>query len=59
MVLLLQVTVPYDDNASLQVESVDPNQISDDMLPMPDERLDLKSNTLPELANPEGVAKSR
>ena len=47
---LLQVIVPYDDNIPLQTESVDPKRISKDMLPIPGERLDLKSNTLPELS---------
>lgn len=55
---LLQVTVPYDDNAQLQVESVHPNQIPQDMLPMPDERLNLKTETLPRLRDPEEFAAS-
>ena len=56
---LLQVTVPYDDNMPLPPESVDPKQIPSDMLPMPGERLDLKSDTLPQLNNPEDLAKSK
>ena len=56
---LFQVTDPFDDNAPPQTVSVAPNQISGDMLPIPGERLDLKSDTLPQLNNPEDLAKSK
>ena len=55
---LLQVTVPDDDNTPLKIEPVDPNQISDDMLPMPDERLNLKTETLPILRDSKEFAVS-
>ena len=47
---LTQVTVSYNDNAPIQTQPVDPNRISKDMLPVPDERLDLKSDIFPELS---------
>ena len=56
---LLQSTVPYEDQIPLQVEPIQPNQISEDMLPTTGERLDLKTNTLPVLSNSEEVAISR
>ena len=40
---LFQVIVPYDNQSPLQIEPVQSNQISKDMLPMPGERLDLKT----------------
>ena len=55
---LLQVTVPYDDNTQLQIVFVHPNQIPQDMLPMPDERLNLKTETLPRLRDPKEFAVS-
>ena len=56
---LLQVIDPYDDQTPIQVLPVAPNQISENMLPLPGERLDLKTDTLPELSNAKEVAKSR
>ena len=56
---LFQVTDPSDDNAPPQTVPVAPNQISGDMLPIPGERLDLKSNALPKLSNSEDLARSR
>lgn len=55
---LLQVTVSYDDNTKPQVMSIHPDQISQDMLPMPDERLNLKAETLPRLRDPKELAVS-
>ena len=40
---LFQVIAPYDDQTPLQIESIQPDQISEDMLPVPGERLDLKT----------------
>ena len=40
---LFQVIAPYDNQSQLRIESVQSNQISEDMLPMPGERLDLKT----------------
>ena len=55
---LVQVLVPYNDQTLLQIDSIQPDQISEDMLPIPGERLDLKTDTLPVLiAVPEEVAK--
>ena len=56
---LLQEIVPYDDQTQPQLERIQPDQISEDMLPMPGERLDLKTDTLPALRCSEEVAKSR
>ena len=55
---LLQVTVPYGDNTELQIISVNPDQIPQDMLPMPDERLNLQTETLPRLRDPKEFAVS-
>lgn len=55
---LIQVTVPYDDSTQLQIVSVQPNQIPQDMLPMPDECLNLKTETLPKLRDPKEFAVS-
>ena len=56
---LLQATVPYEDQIPLRIEPIQPNQISEDMLPTAGERLDLKTNTLPALSSSEEIAKSR
>lgn len=40
---LFQAVVPYEDQSPLRIEPVQPNQISEDMLPVPGERLDLKT----------------
>ena len=55
---LLQVTAPYDDNTQPQIVSVQPNQIPQDMLPMPDERLNIETETLPRLSDPKEFAVS-
>ena len=54
---LIQVKVPYDQHASVQVDFIQSNQISEDMLPMPGERLDLEIETLPEPRDSEEIAK--
>ena len=56
---LLQATVPYEDQIPLRIEPIQPNQVSEDMLPTAGERLDLKTNTLPALSSSEEIAKSR
>ena len=56
---LLQATVPYEDQIPLRIEPIQPNPISEDMLPTTGERLDLKTDTLPVLSNSEEVAISR
>lgn len=40
---LLQVIVPYDDQIPLRTEPIQPNQISEEMLPIPGERLNFKT----------------
>ena len=54
---LLQETIPYDDQTQPRMESIQPDQISEDMLPMPGECLDLEIETLPELRDSEEIAK--
>ena len=56
---LLQEIVPYDDQIQPQMEPIRPDQISEDMLPMPGERLDLEIETLPVLSDAEEIAKLR
>ncbi len=43
----IQVRVPYDKHASHQIDWTQSNQISEDMLPIPGECLDLESDTSP------------
>ena len=43
----IQVRVPYDKHASHQIDFTQSNQISEDMLPIPGECLDLESTTSP------------
>ena len=40
--ILFQVTAPYDNQSPLLIEPVESNQIPEDMLPVPGERLNLK-----------------
>ena len=56
---LVQAIVPYDSQTEIQFDSIPPDQISEDMLPIPGERLNLKTNTLPVLSSPEEIAKFR
>ena len=56
--LLCQIRVPHDDPTQSPLEVIHPNDISEDMLPLPGERLGLKTNTLPALSNPEEMASS-
>ena len=51
---VLQAIVPYDN----QTDFIQPDRITEDMLPIPGERLDLKTNTLPTLSSPEEIVKS-
>ena len=55
---LLQEIIPYDDQTQPWMEPIQPDQISEDMLPMPGECLDLEIETLPVLNNSEEIAKS-
>ena len=56
---LLQVIAPYSNQTPLRIEPIQPNEISEDMLPMSGERLDLKTDTLPLLSSSEEMAKAR
>ena len=56
---LLQEIIPYDDQTQPRMEPIEPDQISEDMLPMPGECLNLETKTLPALSNSEEVAKSK
>ena len=55
---LLQEIILYDDQTQPRMEPIQPDQISEDMLPMPGECLDLEIETLPVLNNSEEIAKS-
>ena len=56
---LVQAIVTYDDQSEIQIDSIPPNQISNDMFPEPGERLDLKTDTLPVLSNSKEIAIAR
>ena len=56
---LLQEIIPYDDQTQPRMEPIEPDQLSEDMLPMPGECLNLETKTLPALSNSEQVAKSK
>ena len=55
---LFQVMASYDGQTPLHIQSVQPNKISEDMFPIPGERLDLETNTLPALSSSEEIAKA-
>ena len=55
---LLREIIPYDDQTQPRMEPIQPDQISEDMLPMPGECLDLEPKTLPALSNLEDIAKA-
>ena len=55
---VLQAIVPYDNQTGIQTDFIQPDRITEDMLPIPGERLDLKTNTLPTLSSPEEIVKS-
>ena len=56
---LLQIGFPYGDQTEPKIESVQSNQISEDMLPIPGECLDFETDILPELSDGEKIAQSR
>ena len=56
---LLQEIVPYDGQTQPRLELIQPDQISEDMLPTAGERLELETDTLPILKNSEEIAKLR
>lgn len=56
---LFQEIVPYDNQTQPQLESIQPDQISEDMLPVPGECLDFEIETFPMLSDAKEIAKSR
>ncbi len=52
---LLQIRDQYDDQTQSSLEFIPSNQISEDILPLPGERLGLKTDTLPALSNPQAI----
>ena len=56
---LVQAIVPYDNQTEIQIDSIPPNQVPEDMFPVPGERLDLKIDTLPVLSNSKEIAIAR
>lgn len=53
------VRVPYEEHASVQTDFIQPNQIPEDMLPIPGECLDFETEILPVLSNAEEIATLR
>ena len=56
---VVQVKVPYNEHASVQVNLIQSNRIPEDMLPVPGECLDLESEIFPMLSDAGEIAKSR
>ena len=56
---LLQEIIPYDNQTQPRMEPIQPDQISEDMLPIPGEYLALEIETFPVLSNAGEIAKSR
>ena len=56
---VVQVKVPYNRHASVQVDFIQSNLIPEDMLPVPGECLDLEIETFPILSDAEEIAKSK
>ena len=56
--ILFQIRNPQDNSTEPSLKVIQSNQIADDMLPLPGERLGLKTDTLPALSNPEELASS-
>ena len=55
----IQVKVPYKEHASVQTDFIQSNQISENMLPMPGECLDIKTEISPVLNDAEEIVKLR
>lgn len=55
---LFQIRIPHDDPTQSLLEIIQRNQINEDLLPLPGERLGLKTDTLPALRSPEELATS-
>ena len=56
--LLFQVRIPHDDPTQSPLEVIQRNQIDEDLLPLPGERLGLKTDTLPALSNAQEITSS-
>ena len=56
--ILFQIRIPHDDPTQSPLEVIQRNQIDEDLLPLPGERLGLKTDTLPALSSPEELATS-
>ena len=57
--ILFQIRLPHDDSTDSSLEVIQqPNQIVEDLLPLPGERLGLKTDTLPVLSNGQEIASS-
>ena len=54
----IQVRVPYEEHASVQTDFIHSSQIPEDMLPIPDECLDFKTEILPMPSTGEKIVKS-
>ena len=55
---LLQVQFSYDAPTSVQIESIEANQVPEDMLPLPGECLDLETETSPAFSKTEPMPKN-
>lgn len=55
---LLQEIIPYDAQTQPRMESIQPDQISEDMLPTPGESLDLETEMPPVLSKTESMSKN-
>ena len=55
---LLQVRFSYDAPTSPQIESIEANQVSEEMLPLPSECLDLETETSPAFSKTEPMPKN-
>ena len=55
---LLQEIIPYDDQTQPRMESIQPDQISEDMLPTPGESLDLETEMPLVLSDTEPLSKN-
>ena len=55
---LLQEIIPYDDQTQPRMESIQPDQISEDMLPTPGESLDLETEMPLVLSDTEPMSKN-
>ena len=55
---LFQIRIPHNNPTEPSLKIIQPNQIAEDLLPLPGERLGLKTDTLPPLRSPQEIASS-